>query len=127
MRGVKPVMYNKRHGVHQFGDRKLLHGYASGIGAARKHALIFGDCWIGHLHSVECVTTERHDSAECRVIGTLAKLELGYNETQLGTLRQAAGFLYGVVFPNGRTVAWQAQAVDGVWLFPSEMREVKCA
>lgn len=127
MLGVKPIPYNKRTGVYQFGDTKLIHGFASGIGATRKQTLVYGKMWSGHLHVCECVTTERHDAAEGRCVGTLARLDMDFNETQLTTLRQAAGFLYGCIFPNGRTVAWQAQAVDGVWLFPSEMREVKCA
>ncbi len=127
LRGVKPIPYNKRTGIYQFGDTKLLHGYAAGIGAVRKHALVYGRCWIGHLHTIECTTPERHDTAEGRCIGALCKKELGYNEAQLGTLRQDNGFLYGIIFSNGRTLAWQAQEVGGVWVFPSEMKEVKCA
>lgn len=125
--GVEPLPYNKRTGVYQFGDTKLVHGYSAGIGAVRKHALVYGKTWLGHLHTCECITVETLDGAEARCIGALCRQELGYNEAQIGTLRQAAGFLYGVIFPDGRTVSWQAQSYGGVWLFPSEMREVKCA
>jgi hypothetical protein len=127
MCGVKPLPYNKRHGVYRFGDTNLVHGYAAGIGAVRKHALVYGKVWMGHIHAIEAITTERHDSAEGRSIGALCRREMGYNDGQIGTLRQDNGFLYGLIFPSGKTLAWQAQWIDGVLMVPSEMREVKCA
>jgi hypothetical protein len=126
--GVKPLDYNKRTGVYRFGDTNLVHGYSAGVGAVRKHALTYGRTWLGHLHTCESVTVERLDGATATCVGALAKNELGYNEAQIGTLRQSGnGFLYGVIFSDGKTVAWQAQSYGDVWLFPSEMREVKCA
>jgi hypothetical protein len=127
MCGVKPAPYNKRTGAVPFGDRILIHGFASGINACRKQTLIFGPIISGHNHNIERITTERHDRAEGMCIGTLALLDMDFNETQLTTLRQEHGFAYGCRFESGKTVVWQAQSCEGTWLFPSEMREVKRA
>jgi len=102
------IPYNKRAGVHRLGDVKFLHGYSTGIGGVRKHALIYGRCVIGHLHVVESVTVERLDAPTCWCIGTLSRLELGYNEQHIGTLRQGHGFAYGTVV-GGRTSVVQVR------------------
>jgi hypothetical protein len=127
LHGVKPIPYNKRDGVYPFGDTKLVHGYSAGIGAVRKHALVYGKVWMGHLHTIESVRVERHDYAEGCCIGCMGRLELGYNEAQIGTLRQEKGFRYGLISNTGATIAWQARSIDNKWIFPSEMKEVKCA
>ena len=127
LKKAKVYPYNKRDGICEVGDTRLVHGYSAGVGAVRKHALVYGKSWMGHLHAIEAINVERYGGAECRCIGALCKKEMGYNESQLTTLRQDHGFLYGVIFPNGRTMAWQAQEIGGVWVFPSEMKEIRRA
>jgi hypothetical protein len=124
LKGTKIHPYNKREGVYKFGDLKMVHGYAAGVGAVRKHALVYQRVYLGHLHMVEHVSVETHNRGEAWCVGGLAKLEMGYNEAQIGTLRQSHGCRYGIISASGRTMAWQAEASRGRWNFPSEMKEM---
>jgi hypothetical protein len=117
--------YDKRKGAYKFGDTTCIHGYAHGIGSVRKQTMLYGRCWVGHTHHIECTTVERFDCAEGRAIGSLCRVDMGYNEAQLTTLRQQNGWLYGFLWPNGLTQAWQAEkSPSGTFYLPSEMREV---
>lgn len=89
--------YHKRDGVLKIGSLKMLHGYAVGIGAARKHAMTYGSCLFGHVHSIDHVTLERMDKTMARAVGCLARLDMDYNRAQIGSLRHAHGWAYGVV------------------------------
>lgn len=127
LHGVKAAPYNKRLGAVRFGDLTLVHGYAAGIGALRAHVLTYGRCLMGHIHASDQLAVERLDGAVGYSVGCGCRLEMGYNESQRGTLRQQNGFAYGLIFPSGKTQVWLAAPMGDTWYIPSEMREVKRA
>lgn len=99
--GVRRHPYGKRSYV-QFGDTKLVHGIAGGVGAARKHAMHFGRCMFGHIHAKDMATFGRVESpVTAYSCPALCKLDADYNAGHLETLRQENGWIYGV--KNKRT------------------------
>lgn len=114
--------YDKRKGVYQIGRLKVIHGYNTGIYAARMAAQAYGSCIMGHVHAVDSFSIPGIEPREGRAIGCLCKLDMDYNRAQLNTLRQGHGFAYGLVFPNGNYSIWQAREIDGAWVFPSEFK-----
>jgi hypothetical protein len=95
------IQYGKRN-FHQFGDVKLLHGIAGGVGAARKHATHFGRCIFGHIHTRDIATFGRvEQSVTAYSCPALCLLDADYNAGHLETLRQENGWVYGVI--NKRT------------------------
>lgn len=115
--------YDKRRGVYQYGDYKILHGYAHGIGAARKHALTYGNCIMGHVHRHDTVTVEGHERRTCHVSGCLCVLDMGYNRATVGTLAQERGWVYGWKTKEGRLIVQHAREVGGRWFAPIECWE----
>lgn len=106
--------YNKRDGVFRLGHLKMLHGYAVGIGAARKHALTYGSCLLGHTHSIDHVTLERQEKTMARIVGCLCQLDHDYNRSHIAALRHAHGWAYGVCNEKtGDFHVWQAERVGG--------------
>jgi hypothetical protein len=120
-KGCKHYPYDKRGGVHQLGDLKILHGYAHGVGALRKQTLAYGRCLVGHVHRPEMVRVERYDGAWGYSSGCLCRTTFEYSRANLGTLAQEQGWAYGVMTKSGRTRLWLTEKTDGKWLFPSEM------
>jgi hypothetical protein len=117
--------YHKRDGVLKIGSLKMLHGYAVGINAARKHALTYGSCLFGHVHSIDHVTIERADKTMARAVGCLASLNMEYNRAQIGSLRHAHGWAYGVVNEKTGTFhVWQAERVGEKFLCATELVEL---
>jgi hypothetical protein len=45
------------------------------------------------------------------MIGCLCQLDFSYNRTHVGSLRQAHGWAYGVLLPNGNYHAFQAEVI----------------
>lgn len=110
--------YNKREGVFTLGSLKFIHGYLSGINAARRTAQIYGSTVMGHGHGIMAQSIEGIEQRTGFMAGCLCKLELDYNRAQPGTLLWEHGFAYGVT--NEKTGSfhyWQARKVDGVWNF----------
>jgi hypothetical protein len=114
--------YHKREGVLKVGHLKVVHGYHSGITAARQAGLVYGSCLMGHVHSIDQYSLAGLERRIARVCGCLCKLDMDYNRAQPQTLRQAHGWGYGLLFPSGSYQYWQAEEVDGKWYFPSEVR-----
>lgn len=111
------VPYHKRLGVYRLGDLSMIHGYAAGVGAVRKHAMVYGNCLHGHTHTIESATVERQSPVTARSIGALCARDMAYNAAQIGSLRHANGWAYGVV--NDKTGAfqvWQAERVGDKFL-----------
>jgi predicted phosphodiesterase len=105
LEGVAQVRpYGKRR-LLQIDDWRFGHGWGAGINATRDHALRYGNICIGHLHRVERVQAARFDAAVGICAGCLCKLDLDYNRSQLNTLAQSQGFVYGER-RNGR---WRLQ------------------
>jgi predicted phosphodiesterase len=118
---VRP--YDKRHGVYRLADWSIVHGFNSGATAVRTSAATYGNVMMGHLHRVERVQVNGIEDRVGMCIGCLCLLDLPYNAASLNTLQQRHGFAYGFIV-NGRAVVFQAQPVNGVWIFPTEFREV---
>lgn len=122
---IRMLPYHKREGVLRIGSLKMLHGYCAGINAARKHAWTYGSCLFGHIHSIDHATLERTEKTMARAVGCLAKLDMEYNRAQIGSLRHAHGWAYGVVDERkGDFHVWQAERVGGKFLCATELIEL---
>lgn len=121
----KMLPYHKRDGVLKLGHLKVLHGFASGIYAARQHALVYGSCLFGHVHAIDEHAIPGLERRVARCIGALCKLSMPYNERHMNTLKQAHGFAFGVLSENtGNYHVWQAEEIDGKWIIPSDFIEL---
>lgn len=117
--GFSPIHYNKRNGVLRFGHLSIIHGYTSGINAAKRAAEIYGNCLMGHTHVIDhySIPSSRGRTMG-RVIGCLCNLEMEYNRAQANTLRQGHGFAYGFLYQNGDFKVVQAEEINGRWILP---------
>jgi predicted phosphodiesterase len=125
--GDKCLMYpyDKRAGVMRMGHLHLLHGYHSGIYAARLAAQVYGNVCMGHTHNIDAISIPGLERRVGHSVGCLCQLSQDYNRAQANTLRQSHGFAYGLTFPNGEFLFFQAQTINGTWYFPSEFREYR--
>lgn len=117
--------YNKRTGVLKLGSLKFIHGYLTGITAARRTAMIYGSVVMGHGHSIQSATIEGTEPRAGFMAGCLCKTELGYNRAQAGTLSWESGFCFGVI--NERTGSyqyWQARKIDDCWIVPASLERI---
>lgn len=117
--------YHNRAGVYRIGHLKMLHGFSSGINAARATALVYGSCLFGHVHTIDEHSIPGLDRRVARSVGCMCKLAMDYNVRTPSALRHSHGFAYGVI--NDRTGnyhTWQAEEVDGTWILPSDIVEL---
>jgi hypothetical protein len=121
LNGCQQFPYCKRRGIYRLGDTAFVHGYGHGISAVRQHAMIYGNVVMGHIHAIDSARVAGVEDKYGYSSGCLANLDMDYTRPNIGTLRHAHGWAYGVVV-NGRTVVWQARKVGGVWVLPSEFR-----
>lgn len=113
--------YHKRDGVLRLGHLKILHGFASGVYAARTHALVYGSCLFGHTHAIDEHAIPGLERRVARNIGALCKLDMEYNSRHIGTLKQAHGFAYGIIHKKSGTFhVWQAEEIGGKWILPTD-------
>ena len=127
LKGLKCGMlpYNKRHGIYKIGHLHVLHGYACGIYASRKHAQIYGSCMYGHTHAVDQHSIEGLEQRTALNIGCLINLEQEYVRAKPGALRWENGWAFGVVHKKtGIYHPQQVRRVDNRLVYPTEFREV---
>lgn len=117
--------WDKRDGVLQMGDLRVIHGYHGGLTAAKQAAAVYGNVIQGHTHTIDVFAQPGIERRIGRCCGALCKLSADYNRGQANTLRQAHGFAYGVTLKNGRNLVWQAERINGAWFLPSEFREFR--
>lgn len=117
--------YDARKGVLKLGHLKFIHGFHSGITAARMAAQIYGSVLMGHVHAIDQFSIPGLERRIGRAMGCLCELRQPYNRAHANTLRQAHGWGYGLLFPNGDYTYWQAEKVGGNWYFPSEFKTLK--
>lgn len=105
--------YDSRLGVLEINGLRTIHGYAAGIGAARKFAMIYGTCAYAHTHSMDICPVEKWpEVAVAHGTGCLCEIDQPYNSTQPGKLRHENGWLYG--YTDGtRATYFQAKYKDG--------------
>lgn len=121
--GCRMLPYDRRAGVLRIGKLKVLHGYHAGAAAARQHALIYGSCLFGHVHTIDESAVPGLDRRVARSCGCLCKLDMDYNRHQTGTLRWAHGFAYGWLDTNtGVYKAEQAEEINGKWVLSHEYK-----
>jgi hypothetical protein len=119
----KVLPYDVAKGVWQLNELcpKFLHGYSAGVGSARQHAFVFGNCVIAHLHSPCYVRVERHGGAECHVLGGMPDdEEMHYARERMATLRWDPSWMYGLMNPKtGQMIPWHIRKIgDGKWAYP---------
>ena len=117
---VEILPYDKRKGVYALGNLKVIHGYNTGITAARQAAMAYGSVIMGHVHANDFFSVPSLEPRRGWAIGCQCRLDMDYNRGQLNTLRQSHGFAYGLVYPSGSFRLWQAEEIGGQWVFPSE-------
>lgn len=120
--GVPMLPYDKRKGVLKLGHLRIVHGYNTGVYAARTAAQVYGAVLMGHIHTVDQYSIPGIERRVGRAIGCLCRLDMDYNRAQTQTLRQSHGFAYGLLFPSGIYQVFQAENVNGQWIFPTELR-----
>jgi hypothetical protein len=117
--------YHKRAGVLRIGHLKFLHGFFCGVTAARQHALAYGSCLFGHIHSIDEASVPGMDRRVARSVGCLCKLDMDYNARSPNTLRYAHGWGYGVIDEKtGNYTVFQAEGIDGKFYVAGEIRAV---
>lgn len=110
--------YDKRRGVHQYGDTKFLHGYCHGLQAGRRTAMVYGKSVMGHVHRSDTVTVERLDRPTCYICACSCEFDMEYNRANMGTLAQEQGWLYGIKTSKGTVIINHARFIDGKWWTP---------
>lgn len=108
--GARMLPYDAQQGVYKLGKLSCLHGYKHGVGAARAHAQIYGDCVFGHIHRFDSAGVPAMQSRFARSIGCLARHDMPYCSTQTARLGWHHGWAYGIVFPNGNYEIHNAKA-----------------
>lgn len=122
---AKMLPYDSRLGVLRLGKLNVVHGYAAGIGAARKHAIVYRNCLFGHVHNTDVAAAESCDGiAEARGIGACCKLDMPYNSHMTGKLRHQNAFCYGLLFDDGTYQLNQAKKINGRFHCASDFRQV---
>lgn len=115
--------YDARLGVLRIGELKVVHGYAVGINAARRHAITYRNCLFGHTHNTDVAGVETdHGIAEARGIGASCKIDMAWNSHMLAKLRHQNAFCYGLAFDNGTYQLNQAKKIDGKFHISSEFK-----
>lgn len=113
--------YDKRRGVLRLGHLKMVHGYNAGVTAARIAGQVYGSVLMGHIHAIDSYSLPGIERRVARAIGCLCQLSQDYNRAHLQTLRQAHGWAYGLLMPNGTYTVWQAEQVGGKWHVPTDI------
>ena len=126
LRGVKMLPYHKRDGVFKLTETlSVIHGYHTGLTAARMAAQIYGSVLMGHIHTIDQYSIPGIERRIGRAIGCLCHLDQDYNRAHANTLRHQHGFCYGFITPNGSYQTFQAESLGGSWFFPTEFRECR--
>ncbi len=118
----KVFPYDRKQGVLQLGHLKMIHGFATGIGAARRTAQCYGSVLMGHGHGIQHVSIEGLENRIGRMCGCLCSLDMDYVRANMGSLMWRHGWAYGVINTiSGDYQVWQAEDVNGTWIIPSDV------
>lgn len=114
--------YDSRLGVLDLGKLRIIHGYHAGVGAARAHAAVYGNCIFGHVHTQESAPVASLEPAEARSIGCLCAQDIDYINRKTGKLRWAQGWAYGLLFPDGTYQLSLTRKINGRFHVATEFR-----
>ena len=109
---ARMLPYDSALGIYALGKLSVVHGYHAGVGAVRQHANVYGNCVIGHLHTVESAPVASLLPAEARSIGCLCKRDMDYMNSKTGKLRWAQGWAYGFLFEDGTYTLYQTRKIS---------------
>jgi hypothetical protein len=121
--GVQILPYDAKRGILQMGRLRFVHGYHHSLTAARLAAQLYGSVVMGHVHAVDYCSVPDPEHRGGWTSGCLCNLRMPYNRAHPNTLRQSHGFMYGMIHDNGDYNVYQAQAINGMWLLPTEMKD----
>ena len=114
--------YDAALGILDLGKLRILHGYHAGVGAARHHAAIYGNCLFGHVHTIESAPVASLEPAEARSIGCMCVRDIDYINAKTGKLRWAQGWAYGYLFEDGTYQLFQTRKINGRFYAASEIK-----
>jgi hypothetical protein len=116
--------YDSRLGVLRLGHLRVVHGYFAGLGAARRHAIAYGNCLFGHVHATDSAPVESIEGpAEARGIGCCCKIDMSYNAHMVSKLRHDNAWCYGVLFDDGTYQLFQAKKIGGSFYAAESIRK----
>ncbi len=121
---ISIVPWGKRNFL-QHGDHKLIHGYHSGLYAARQAAAVYGNVIMGHVHTSDMHRSPHIDGAAGHTSACLCELDMEYNKGHPNTLKQQNGWVYGFNH-HGRLAVFHAVKTGDTWYLPTEFKEVPC-
>ena len=120
--GCRMLPYDVSTGVLHLGKLKVIHGFVSGVNAARRSALAYGSVLIGHGHGIQHVSIEGIENRMGRMCGCLCKIDPAYARASIARLAWRHGWSFGVVHQqSGLYHVWQAEQVNGIWVVPSDV------
>lgn len=123
---TRMLPYDKRYGVLEVGKLRAIHGYAHGVNAARRSALAYGSVFMGHAHSIQSSSIEGLDNRVGHIVGCLCTLNMEYSRATMASLVHRHGFRYGVIHRlSGEYHSWQAESINGTWIVPSDVKELR--
>lgn len=112
LKRVQMFPYDARQGVLKIGHAKIIHGFHSGIGAAKAQAAIYGNCIFGHNHTQDIAPVPNLDGPALAMgTGCMCYIDMPYNARQTNKLRHQQGWVYGNLFEDGTYNAFQAKRV----------------
>ncbi len=117
---VSQLPYDSAKGILKLGKLSLLHGYHAGIGAARHHANIYGNCLFGHVHTDESAPVASLEPAEARSVPCLCIRDMDYINAKTGKLRWAQGWAYGLLFDDGSYHLERARKINGRFVYATD-------
>lgn len=120
--GATMLPYDAELGIYELGKLTVIHGYHSGVGAARAHANIYGNTIFGHVHTIESAPVASREPAEARSIGCLCRRDMGYINRKTAKLRWAQGWAYGVLFDDGTYQLFQTRNIGGKFYAATEIK-----
>ncbi len=110
--GVRTYPYDARLGVCKIGHLQVIHGFRTGVGAARAHATIYRNCVYGHTHDQGIAPVENLDGPALAMgTGCLCAIDMAYNARQTNKLRHQQGWVYGMLYRDGTYQAFHAKRI----------------
>jgi predicted phosphodiesterase len=123
---TRVLPYDKREGVLSIGKLRAIHGYAAGVTAARRQALAYGTVLAGHTHGIQSASIEGIDNRIAHIVGCMCLLNMPYSRATLASLVHRHGWRYGVIHrKSGVFFSWQAEQINGIWVFPTDIKEIR--